>query len=175
MSTQTPDPQKYPIGKFIAPEAYTQQQMLHWMNEIKALPGKLRQAVTGLGDAQLDTPYRPGGWTIRQVVHHVADSHANAMVRFKLALTEDNPTIKPYRQAEWAQLADYRLPVEPALHMLDGMHLRWVNLLENLNDDHWGRTFHHPDTGEDVPLRKTLGMYAWHGNHHLAQITGVKF
>jgi uncharacterized damage-inducible protein DinB len=175
MSTQSLDPAKYPIGKFTAPASYTQQEMLHWIDDIKSLPGKLRQAVMGLSETQLDTPYRTGGWTIRQVVHHVADSHANALIRFKLALTEDNPTVKAYREADWALLPDYRLPVEPALRMLKGLHLRWVAILETMSEDQWNRTFVHPATGESVTLRKTLGMYAWHGNHHLAHIKGVKF
>lgn len=175
MSTTQLDPAKYPIGKFTAPASYTQHDIQHWINEIKTLPGKLRQAVMALNETQLDTPYRPGGWTIRQVVHHVADSHANALIRFKWALTEDNPTIKAYHEAEWALLPDYKLPVEPSLRMLKGTHLRWAAILESMGDDQWNRTFIHPATGESVPLRKNLGMYAWHGNHHLAHIKGVKF
>lgn len=175
MSTQQLDPAKYPIGKFIAPASYTEQEMLGWIDEIKALPGRLRTAVMALSETQLDTPYRTGGWTIRQVVHHVADSHANALVRFKLALTEDNPTIKPYQEADWALLPDYRLPVEPALRMLEGLHLRWAAMLESMDDEQWNKTYFHPASGEKSPLRKALGMYAWHGNHHLAHIAGVKF
>jgi hypothetical protein len=175
MSTTQLDPAKYPIGKFVAPASYTQQEMLHWIDEIKALPGKLRQAVMQLNETQLDTPYRPGGWTIRQVVHHIADSHANAFIRFKWALTEANPTIKAYHEADWALLPDYRLPIEPPLRMLEGLHLRWVAILETMNEEQWNKTYIHPESGEMVPLRKALGMYAWHGNHHLAHIAGVKF
>ncbi|EHQ27110.1 YfiT family bacillithiol transferase [Mucilaginibacter paludis] len=169
------DPAKYPIGKFTAPSSYTQQEMQAWIDDIKTLPGRLHKAVMTLTEPQLDTPYRTGGWTIRQVVHHVADSHANALIRFKLALTEDNPTIKPYEEADWALLADYRLPVEPALRMLEGLHLRWAAILEGMDEDQWNKTFYHPASGETAPLRKILGMYAWHGKHHLAHITGVKF
>jgi hypothetical protein len=176
MSTQTSiDPAKYPIGKFTPPASYTQQQMLLWLEDIKTLPGKVRQAVMALTETQLDTPYRPGGWTIRQVVHHIADSHANAFIRLKWALTEDNPTIKAYEEGEWALLPDYKLPVEPTLRMLEGLHLRWVAIMETLSEDQWSRTFVHPASGETIPLRKLLGLYAWHGNHHLAHITGVKF
>jgi uncharacterized damage-inducible protein DinB len=175
MSTDQSDKAKYPIGKFIAPASYTQHQMQLWIEEIKNLPGKLRQAVMTLSEPQLDTPYRTGGWTIRQVVHHVADSHLNCLIRFKLALTEDNPTIKPYEEADWALLPDYRLPVEPSLRLLEGLHIRWVALLQSLDEDQWSRTFYHPASGDTISLRKALGMYAWHGNHHLAQVTGVKF
>jgi len=169
------DPLKYPIGKFTPPSSYTEQQMLVWLDNIRTLPGKVHNAVMALTEAQLDTPYRPGGWTIRQVVHHIADSHINAFVRLKWALTENNPTIKPYHEADWALLPDYKLPVEPTLRMLEGLHLRFVTILENLDDEQWDRTFIHPDSGETIPLRRLLGLYAWHGNHHLAHIMGVKF
>lgn len=175
MSTEAIDPAKYPIGKFTAPSSYTEQEMLDWIDEIKTLPGRLRQAVMALTEPQLDTPYRTGGWKIRQVVHHIADSHANALIRLKWALTEDNPTIKTYEEADWALLQDYKLPVEPALRMLEGVHLRFVAILETLNEDQWNRTFVHPASGETIPVRKLLGLYAWHGNHHLAHITGVRF
>ncbi|RKR81451.1 DinB family protein [Mucilaginibacter gracilis] len=175
MSNEALDSQKYPIGKFTAPASYTQQQMLQWIDDIKTLPGRLHQALMGLTETQMDTPYRPGGWTIRQVVHHVADSHANAFIRLKWALTEENPTIKAYEEGEWALLPDYKLPIEPTLRMLEGLHLRWVAILETLDDDQWNRTFVHPASGEVIPVRKLLGLYAWHGNHHLAHINGVKF
>jgi hypothetical protein len=175
MSTTTIDPAKYPIGKFTPPSSYTQQQMLGWIEDIKTLPGKVRHAVMALNETQLDTPYRPGGWTIRQVVHHIADSHMNAVIRLKWALTEENPTIKAYEEGEWAMLPDYKLPVEPTLRLLEGLHLRWVAILETLNEDQWNRTFIHPETGNLIPVRQLLGLYAWHGNHHLAHITGVKF
>jgi|ERR1700712_2006623 len=169
------DPKKYPIGKFTPPASYTQQQMLQWIDEIRSLPGRLRQAVMSLTETQLDTPYRLGGWTIRQVVHHIADSHANAFIRLKWALTEQNPSIKAYEEADWALLPDYKLPVEPTLRMLEGLHLRWIAILETLDEDQWNRTFIHPATGSVIPVRQLLGLYAWHGNHHLAHVTGVKF
>jgi len=175
MSTPEVDPLKYPIGKFAPPASYTEQDMLKWIDEIKNLPGKLRQAVMALNETQLDTPYRPGGWTIRQTVHHIADSHANALIRFKLALTEENPTIKPYDEAAWALLPDSKLQMEPSLRMLEGIHLRWVAILQSMDDKQWDRTFVHPESGATIPLRRTLGLYAWHGKHHLAHITRVKF
>ncbi|MBW4890168.1 putative metal-dependent hydrolase [Mucilaginibacter sp. HMF5004] len=175
MSTAELDALRFPIGKFTPPSSYTEQQMQQWIADIKELPAKLRVATMSLSEAQLDTPYRPGGWTIRQVVHHVSDSHINALVRFKLALTEDNPTIKPYEEADWALLADSKLPIEPSLQLIDALHNKWVALLESLNEEQWDRTFVHPESGATTPLRRNLGMYAWHGNHHLAHITGVKF
>ena len=125
----------------------------------------------GLTDQQLNTVYRPGGWTLKQVVHHVADSHMNSLVRFKLAMTEDNPTIKPYNEADWALLPDYRLPVESSLKMLEGIHQHMVVLFESFTENECDRTYHHPATGDNVPLKKAIALYAWHGNHHLAQIT----
>lgn len=175
MSTDKLQQKKYPIGKYKAPASYTQQDMQHWIAEIKALPAKMRQAVITLNEKQLDTPYRTGGWTIRQVVHHTADSHLNAFARFKFALTEDNPTIKPYEEADWALFADSKLPVEPALRMLEGLHQRWTALMEGMTEEQWGRTYFHPANNETTPLRKVLGLYAWHGNHHVAHITGAEF
>lgn len=165
------DAKKYPIGKFLTSVTYTPQEIQQWIAEIKALPGKIRAAVTPLTDKQLDTPYRDGGWTIRQVVHHLADSHSNSLTRFKLALTEENPIIKPYREDEWARLPDYQSAVEPALMMLEGTHLRWVALLEALTEDQWNRTFVHPAYNHTYSLHQALAMYVWHGNHHLAHIT----
>ena len=175
MNTPEVEQAKYPIGKFKAPASYTHHDLHQWIEDIKALPAQLRIAVMQLNEKQLDTPYRTGGWTIRQTVHHVADSHANAFIRFKLALTEDNPTIKPYNEADWALLADSRLPIEPALRMLEGIHMRWVALLESLSEEQWDRCFIHPEMGAKVPLRRSLGLYAWHGKHHLAHIKSVKF
>lgn len=175
MTTTEPDALKYPIGKFTAPETYTPQQMQQWLDRIKTLPERLREAASGLTDAQLDTPYRPDGWTIRQVIHHIPDSHANAFIRTKWALTENHPTIKAYEEAEWALLSDYKLPIEPSLQMLEALHQRWIYILENLTDEQWNKTFVHPASGEVIPLRKLLGLYAWHGDHHLAHVMGVKF
>lgn len=168
---KTEEQLKYPIGKFQAPISYTSADLRGWIEEIKTLPGRLRQAVIGLTDQQLNTVYRPGGWTLKQVVHHMADSHMNSLVRFKLALTEDNPTIKPYEEAEWALLPDYRLPVESSLKMLDGIHQHMVVLFESFTETEYDRTYHHPATGDNVPLKKAIALYAWHGNHHLAHIT----
>src|ERR1700709_1580794 len=133
--TTTIDPLQYPVGKFTPPVSYTREDMQRWINDIKELPGKLREAIIGLTEAQLDTPYRPGGWTLRQVVHHLADSHMNSLIRFKWALTEDKPTIKAYAQSDWALLADYRLPVESSLKMLDGIHQHLVALFESFTEN----------------------------------------
>lgn len=162
---------KYPTGKFKAPVSYTNEDLRTWITVIKEFPGRLRQSIITLNEKQLDTPYRTGGWTLRQVVHHVADSHMNSLMRFKWALTEDNPTIKPYEEGDWALLPDYRLPVEPSLRILEGLHLRWAALLESFTEEEWTRTFLHPASGETMPLKKALALYAWHSKHHLAHIT----
>ena len=167
----TDEQMKYPVGHFTPPASYTSEDLHEWIETIKAFPGKLRQAVLGLTEQQLDTPYRTGGWTIRQVVHHVADSHMNSIVRFKLALTEDKPTIKPYEEADWALLPDYRLPVESSLRIIEGIHLHWVTLLESFTEDEWNRGFVHPESGNTILLKKAAGLYAWHSNHHLAHVT----
>ena len=167
----TDEQMKYPIGKFVPPASYTHEDLHHWINTIKTFPGKLRQAIISLNEKQLDTPYRTGGWTVRQVVHHVADSHMNSILRFKWALTENNPTIKPYEEADWALLADYRMPVEPSLRLLEGLHLRWTTLLESFTEDEWNRTFVHPQSGDTTSLKKAAGLYAWHCEHHLAHVT----
>src|ERR1700744_2163081 len=132
---------QYPVGQFEPPVTYTDTDLRKWINEIKVMPGKYRQAVISLNESQLDTHYRKGGWTLRQVVHHVADSHMNCITRFKLALTEENPVIKPYEEALWALQADYRLPVEPSLRMLEGIHSRWVAMMESFGDKEWNKTF----------------------------------
>lgn len=167
----TDEQMRYPVGKFRAPVSYTAEDIRKWTATIREFPGRVRQAIIGLNDKQLDTPYRTGGWTLRQVVHHVADSHMNSLLRFKWALTEDNPTIKPYEEADWALLADYRLPVEPSLRLLEGLHQRWATLLEGFTEEDWNRTFIHPATGDTTQLKKALALYAWHCKHHLAHIT----
>jgi hypothetical protein len=145
------------------------------IEEIAALPGRMREAVAGLGDIQLDTPYRPGGWTVRQVVHHVPDSHVHAYIRLKLALTEDAPTIKPYDEKTWAMLADSRLPVEISLTLLDSIHARWVALCRDLKASDWARTFNHPEYPEGPrTIDWLVQVYAWHSNHHLAHITSLR-
>lgn len=166
----------YPIGRF-APVAgeTTAEQRAAWITEIAELPAAFRGVVQGLTDAQLDTPYRPGGWTVRQVVHHVPDSHLNAYIRFKLALTEDNPTIKPYEEALWAELPDTKgTLIGVSLVMLEALHRRWVTLLRSMSQEQWGRTFFHPEQKKSLRLDGVLAMYAWHGKHHTAHITGVR-
>src|SRR6476620_9464894 len=141
---------------------------------IAAAPEHLRTAVAGLDDAQLDTPYRPGGWTVRQVVHHVPDSHLNAYTRIKLALTEDEPTIKPYEEARWAELPDARTgPIEISLALLEALHRRWVLLLRELQPADFTRQFRHPEHGRAMSLDEVLALYAWHGRHHVAHITSL--
>ena len=164
--------ERYPIGPFVRPEHLTEEVVNSWINEIKEWPARLRQAAGTLTDEQLDTPYREGGWTIRQVVHHTADSHMNAFIRFKLALTETAPVIKPYDEAAWANLPDSGLPVEESLVLLDALHKRWVVLLSNLSTADLEKTFIHPDSGI-VTVGENIGMYAWHGRHHLAHITSL--
>lgn len=168
---KTEEQLRYPIGEFQAPVSYTHEGMLSCLDEIKTLPGRLRNAVIKLTDAQLNTPYRTGGWTLKQVVHHLADSHMNALIRIKFALTEDNPTIKPYDEPNWALLTDYRLPVESSLKMLEGIHQHMVALFESFNEPEWERTYFNPASQEKVSLKNALARYAWHGNHHLAHIT----
>ena len=165
------DELKYPIGKFTPPASYTNADIETWINDIKTLPGKLRQTISTLNEKQLDTPYRPGGWTIRQLVHHIADSHMNSIIRFKWALTESTPTIKAYEENDWAMLADYRLPVEPSLKILEGVHQRLVALFESFTENEWSRDFIHPETGATIHLKRNLALYAWHSKHHLAHIT----
>jgi hypothetical protein len=162
---------RYPIGKFKPPVSYTNEDIHNWITTIKLFPGKLRQAIMSLNEKQLDTPYRTGGWSLRKVVHHCADSHMNSLLRFKWALTEDNPTIKPYEEADWALLSDYSMPVESSLRILEGIHQHWTNLLESFTENEWGRTFLHPASGATMQLRKALALYAWHCKHHLAHIT----
>jgi len=162
---------RYPIGRFTPPASYTNEEIQHLIQTIKTLPGKMRQAIISLNEKQLDTPYRTGGWNLRQLVHHVADSHMNGLTRFKLALTENNPTIKPFEEVGWALLADYNMPVESSLQILEGMHLHLVALLESFTDEHWNRTFVNPSSGSTMNLKNALALYAWHGTHHLAHIT----
>jgi hypothetical protein len=163
---------KYPIGKFRFDGEITISVTNDWINEIEDLPRLLRDAVKDLDNKQLDTPYRSGGWTVRQVIHHLTDSHLNAYVRFKLALTEETPLIKPYDEVKWAELPDYKLPIDISLSLLEALHIRWVNLLRSLSPADIEKTFMHPDSGE-VSVGKNIGNYAWHGRHHLAHITSL--
>jgi hypothetical protein len=162
---------RYPVGLFEFAGTPTDDDVAAWIGEIEALPGQMRRAVQGLTAEQLDTPYRPGGWTIRSVVHHVPDSHLNSYVRFKLALTEDEPTIKPYDEKRWAELEDYRIvPVETSLDFLAALHAKWAALMRSLSREQLARRFMHPEAGP-VVLARNIGDYAWHGRHHLAHIT----
>ena len=167
------DSLRFPLGPFEAPATIDPEQVAAWIDEIERLPAELRVAVAPLSEPQLDTRYRPGGWTLRQVVHHLADSHLNSIIRFKWALTEERPTIKPYFEDRWAELADYQGPVEGSLALLEALHARWVVLLRSLGPDQLRRAFHHPELGADVPLDRNVGLYAWHGRHHLAHVTGL--
>jgi len=162
----------YPIGKFQFDGEITNSVTKDWINEIEELPRLLLDAVKDLDNEQLDTPYRSEGWTVRQVIHHLADSHMNAYVRFKLALTEVEPVIKPYEEAKWAELSDYKLPIDTSLSLLEALHKRWTNLLRSLSPFDMKKTFIHPESGE-VSVGKNIGIYAWHGRHHLAHITSL--
>ena len=166
---------RFPIGKFARPDQVTDAQRHAWIEDIAHLPNTIRAAVAGLQAAQLDTPYRPGGWTVRQVVHHVPDSHVNAYVRFKLALTETEPTIKPYEEAQWAELPDTgATPPEVSLALLDALHARWVTLLRAMSPADFKRGYIHPEHGRFVPLEEALALYAWHSRHHVAHITSLR-
>ncbi|HXJ86847.1 MAG TPA: bacillithiol transferase BstA [Candidatus Binatia bacterium] len=168
------DDLRFPVGKFHYDGTPSSEQKHVFLEQIAQTPAKLRGAVAGLAEAQLDTPYRPDGWTVRQVVHHVPDSHLNSYVRFKLALTEDDPTIKTYAEDRWAELADSKAtPIEVSLTLLDSLHNRWVRLLRSLTPEEWKRTFRHPELGP-MTLEKTLALYAWHGRHHVAHITELR-
>ncbi len=162
---------RYPIGPFTHQGPVSDSQFVAWVDQIEALPGLLRSAADGLTDAQLDTPYREGGWTLRQVVHHLPDSHLNGYLRTLWTLTEDTPTIKPYDEAAVAALADYAAPITDSLDLLDALHRRWVAAFRSLTPEQRARTFVHPDDGSINPLARHAGTYAWHGRHHLAHIT----
>jgi hypothetical protein len=165
---------RYPIGKFHFDGPYTEEQKRKLIDQIAQTPASLRAAVKGLSAQQLDTPYRPEGWTVREVTHHVPDSHLNAYVRFKLALTEDEPTIKPYAEDRWARLADTEAtPIEVSLALLDSLHDRWVRLMRSFKPEDWKRSFRHPELGL-VSLEKNLAIYAWHGRHHVAHISSLR-
>lgn len=163
----------YPIGKPDLRDQLEPAERRALIAEIAALPTALRQAVAGLSEEDCDRPYRPGGWTIRQVVHHLFDSHGNSLFRFKFALTEDNPTIKAYPEELWAELADSKAPVAPALDLVELLHKKWVALLEALGDDDWQRPLTHPVLGR-LTLDRMLCLYAWHGRHHVAHVTSVR-
>jgi len=164
---------RYPIGRFTPPASTDPAVRAEHITILRLLPGTLQAAVSGLNHIQLDTPYREGGWSVRQLTHHVADSHANAYIRTKLALTEDWPTIKPYDQAAWARLADSNLPIDGSIAMISAIHERWVALLESLSGADFQRGYHHPENGRQ-DLATVLAIYAWHSRHHTAHITGLR-
>jgi uncharacterized damage-inducible protein DinB len=175
METAELEKLKYPTGKYTAPEKIKKSEVKRWIREIDKLPKRLKDAVKTMSEEQLDTPYRDGGWTVRQTIHHLADSHMNAYARFRLALTEDNPTIKPYMEAKWAELTDAKTaPVKYSLDLIRNLHKRWVMLLKTLDKDQLRRTYFHPDKNASQKLDGIVGLYAWHGNHHLAHIENLK-
>jgi uncharacterized damage-inducible protein DinB len=165
---------RYPIGQFEWDGvAISPTHIEEWIAQINVAPVRLRAAVEHLSAEQLDTPYRPGGWTVRQVVHHVPDSHLNSYVRFRLALTESEPTIRPYDEARWAELSDARTaPIEMSLNLLSALHERWTTLMGAFEPSDWSRTFRHPALGV-MTLERATALYAWHGRHHVAQITSL--
>lgn len=162
---------RFPIGPFEFPEAVTASEIVSYTETISSFPDKIATLTQGLGDDTLSNTYRPGGWNIRQLVHHCADSHINAFVRFKLTLTEDKPTIKPYEEARWAELDDsLKMPVKISLDIISGVHARWATLLRSMSDDEYGRSYIHPDHGLHFRLDQALANYDWHCRHHLAHI-----
>ena len=164
------DELRYPIGRFDPAAAGSRSEQIEI---VRQLPDRLRAAVDGLNDAQIDTPYRDGGWTIRQLVHHIADSHANSYIRVKLALTEESPIIKAYDEAAWANLSDSRMPIDVSLAFTAAVHARWIHLLESMSDADYEKTFRHPERGL-ITLANNLALYAWHSRHHTAHITRLR-
>lgn len=161
---------RYPIGKFAIPDVLDYAEIENLIKDISEFPKNLKQAVLIVGDKRIDQPYRPEGWTVRQLVHHCADSHINAYSRFKLALTENTPTIKPYEEAEWAKLTDSKLPVSVSLQLLEALHLRWTELLKSLTLEELNKEFVHPEHGRAMSLKVAIAMYSWHCRHHLAHV-----
>ncbi len=164
---------RYPIGEFEKPEKLTAAERAEAIDAIAAAPSELRKVVDGLVDAQLDWPYRPDGWTVRQVVHHLPDSHLNSFIRFKLGLTETTPRIGTYQEALWAELPDASLPIDVSLRLLDALHERWVALLRSLDNSDWARTIDHPEMGR-LRLDQLLALYGWHSRHHVAHIRSLR-
>ncbi|CAL1517591.1 YfiT family bacillithiol transferase [Chitinophaga sp. MM2321] len=166
---------QYPIGRFEALPDYSPEMLAGFIDDIRELPTLVEMAVQHLDEYQLQAPYRPEGWTVAQVVHHLADSHMNGCIRVKLALTEDEPTIKPYEEAAWAVLPDVaNTPVNVSITLLHALHTRWAALMEGLTDTQWERTFFHPGQGKVFNLKTHIANYSWHGKHHLAHIEGLK-
>ncbi len=165
---------RYPVGKYIV-QPFSEKQWQECLNDIKFLPQHLENAILNLDEAQLATPYREGGWTVKQLVHHVADSHMNAYIRFKLGLTEDNPVIKPYDEVAWAEMSDTQnLPINLSLTILHALHTRWYEILKNMSREELHRTLFHPEHKKEMTLWYLLGMYAWHGKHHVAHVTHLR-
>jgi uncharacterized damage-inducible protein DinB len=173
MSTAPQQDLRYPVGPWQKPEHVSETMLQGYINDIRAAAGALRKAVGGLSTDQIDTAYRPGGWTVRQVVHHLADSHMNAFCRWKLALTEQNPTIKPYDENAWAKLPDSNLDISPSLAILEGVHHRWMALLQDVGKGQLARTLNHPERGT-MRLDTLLSLYSWHSRHHVGHITELR-
>ena len=162
---------RYPIGRFKRPDSLARQDIDKWIEQIETLPVRFRKVADALSDEQLNTPYRPEGWTLRQVIHHVPDSHVNSYIRFKWTLTEKQPTIKAYDEVAWAAQPDYQfVPVGLSLDFLEVLHARWVPILKSLTDSELKRSFIHPEHGKEVPLGINVALYAWHGDHHLGHL-----
>ncbi|MBL7933646.1 MAG: putative metal-dependent hydrolase [Bacteroidia bacterium] len=164
---------KYPVGRFKVPGSYTKDQLNGYITILEMFPEKLFSTVEKLNSEQLNTPYRPGGWTVIQVVNHCADSHMNAIIRVKAALTEDRPTIKPYLQDLWANLADGSMPIQSSISILRGVHSRWTTVLKSLNEEQWLRGFIHPEKGKELSLKEATASYSWHCEHHLAHVVNL--
>lgn len=174
MTTNAISSLKYPIGKYEL-QPFSDALRKQWLLDIETLPQQIENAVLNLDEAQLNTPYREGGWTIKQVVHHVADSHMNAYIRFKLGMSEDNPTIKPYDEVQWAEMIDVKeLPINLSITLLHALHKRWHHFLQSLSKDDLGRTVYHPASKIEYMLWDLMGLYAWHSRHHTAHITSLR-
>lgn len=166
---------KYPIGRFEVPEDICDIKLNEYIKVIKNFPDKLKILIENFNDEQLDTQYREGGWTVRQLINYIADSHINSLMRLKLALTEENPSIKPHDEAKWAELQDsVNMPIKPAMRMIKGTHQRWAHLLKSMTNKQFERTFHHPEQNKNYDLRTYLAHYVWHCNHHFAHIENLK-
>ncbi len=165
---------RYPIGKYVAPKPITNEHLNEWIGILEELPNRLEQAVSNLSEAQLETPFRPEGWTVRQLVHHISDSHHHSYIRFKWGLTEDNPLIKPYLEKEWSKLFDASsAPIQMSLDHLKAVHAKLVYLLKSLTEEQLQRTFRHPEGNTETTLAENIGRYAWHGSHHFAHIQNL--
>jgi uncharacterized damage-inducible protein DinB len=165
---------QYPIGEYQEKKNLNQEEINRLINKLGEAPAQLKEAVAGLDEEQLDTPYRPNGWTVRQVVHHLPDSHMNGYIRFKLALTENEPRIKPYIEGAWSELSDYQLPIDVSLKLFESLHLRWCALLKRMEPQQYASTFIHPETEQTITLASALDLYVWHCQHHIAHITNLR-